>query len=203
MNSGKPLSMPELNRALCREPSPAPSQIEHASPPDAERWTLPGQRSLHVRLVEPADSVAMQAFVAGLSPTTRYKRFHVGLLQLSPTALRALVEVDHQQHVALVGLVPTGHGAHKVVADARYVRLASAPSEAEFAIVVDDAWQGLGLGRKLMDRLARHARRQGLRTLVGDVLHDNQRMRVLLQSLGARAEVHPDGPHLARLIYTL
>lgn len=185
-----------------------------------ERLALPGGRAVLLRPVRPRDAEAEQAFVGRLSLASRHKRFHVGLRQLSAPMLQQMTVVDQHQHVALVAeAVPpslvisalAGMGtppgvatpAPRLVADARYVRLAGRPGEAEFAIAVADDWQSLGLGRTLMDRLARHARASGLRALVGDVLPDNRRMLVLMRGLGAHSRPHPDGPQLVQMVYPL
>lgn len=178
------------------------------APALVERLSLPGQRRVLIRPVEPHDADAEQAFVGGLSLASRHKRFHVGLRQLSPSMLRQMTEIDHQDHVALVAEV-LADGPDpvlpppRIVADARYVRLREQPHEAEFAIAVADDWQSLGLGRTLMDRLARHARRQGIRALVGDVLPENRRMLVLMRGLGATTRPHPDGPQMVQIVYEL
>lgn len=173
-----------------------------------ERLGLPGQRRVLLRPIGPQDAEAEQAFVGSLSLATRHKRFHVGLRQLSPTMLRQMTEIDHRDHVALVAEV-LADGPDpvlpppRIVADARYVRLRERPDEAEFAIAVADDWQSLGLGRTLMDRLASHASRQGIRALVGDVLPENRRMLVLMRGLGASTRPHPDGPQMVQIVYEL
>lgn len=173
------------------------------------RVPLRGGRAVRVRPIRVQDAGAEQAFVAGLSLESRHKRFHIGLRRLSSAMLREMVEVDQHRHVAFVaeelladsGAAPAA--APRLVADARYVRSPQRPAEAEFAIAVADAWQGLGLGRALIARLLRHARREGVRTLVGDVLAENRRMIVLMQGLGAVARAHPDGPQLVRVVLDL
>ncbi|MEK8030235.1 GNAT family N-acetyltransferase [Ideonella sp. DXS29W] len=171
--------------------------------PHAERVALPGRRNVLLRPIQPQDAEAEQAFVAGLSLAARHFRFHVGLRQLSPAMLRQMTEIDHRDHVALVAVADAPAEPRRIVADARYVRLADAPTEAEFAIAVADDWQSLGLGRTLMDRLARHARGQGLHALVGDVLPENRRMLVLMRGLGATTRPHPDGPQMVQAVFPL
>lgn len=180
-----------------------------------ERLALPGNRAVLLRPIRADDAEAEQAFVGGLSLASRHRRFHVGLRQLSAPMLQQMTVVDQHRHVALVAealvadaLVADAPGpaTPRLVADARYVRLPTAPgqpAEAEFAIAVADDWQSLGLGRTLMDRLARHARASGLRALVGDVLPDNRRMLVLMRGLGAHPRPHPDGPQLVQMVYPL
>ena len=59
-------------------------------------------------------------------------------------------------------------------------------SEAEFAIAIVDDYQGVGLGRLLMETLLLSAADAGLRRLIGYVLPDNTGAITLFRSLGAR-----------------
>ena len=181
--------------------------IDTAGPPAAERLALAGGRAVLLRPIAPPDADAEQAFVGKLSLASRHKRFHVGLRQLSPSMLRQMTEIDQRDHVALVAEVlldgATPVLATRLVADARYVRSTEQPHEAEFAIAMADDWQSLGLGRTLMARLASHAKRQGLKALVGDVLPENRRMLVLMRGLGGETRPHPDGPQLVQVVYPL
>jgi acetyltransferase len=151
--------------------------------------------------VDPTDARAEQAFVAdGLSPASRYRRFHFGLRYLPDELVRQMTEIDQWQHVALVARpADEPHGA--IVADARYVRSADT-DEAEFAIVVADAWQRVGLARALLERLARHARATGVRRLYGDVLWGNQPMIALVRSLGGELQRHPGDATLLRAVFS-
>ncbi|MBT9595953.1 MAG: GNAT family N-acetyltransferase [Vitreoscilla sp.] len=195
----------EALRAERRERRPAPAAPRPPAPPAEERLALPRGRAVLLRPIRPQDAEAEQAFVSGLSLASRHKRFHVGLRQLSPAMLHQMTVVDPAQHVALVAeaLTPEPDAAPRLVADARYVHLAGQPGEAEFALAVADDWQSLGLGRTLIDRLARRARHQGLRALVGDVLPENRRMLVLMRGLGAHTRPHPDGPSLVQVVFPL
>lgn len=148
-----------------------------------------GQR-LIVRPLLPQDEAAEQAFVMALSAASRYRRFHVGLRALPPSALARLVHVDHERHVALVAHPEGEDDEPTIVADARYVFTGTA--EAEFAIAVSDAWQRRGLGRRLLALLARHAARHGVQRLTGDVLADNVPMLNLLQGLGCAVAPRDD-----------
>jgi GNAT superfamily N-acetyltransferase len=86
------------------------------------------------------------------------------------------------------------------------VRTASSPTHAtcatrgaagdgaEFALTVADDWQGLGLGRQLLVRLARHAQSQGLQQLHGSVLWDNRPMTGLVERLGGSLHTQHDDP---------
>jgi acetyl coenzyme A synthetase (ADP forming)-like protein len=55
---------------------------------------------------------------------------------------------------------------------------------AEVAFFVDDAHQGKGIGTLLLERVAAYARRQGILTLVADVLAENHRMMDVFRNSG-------------------
>ena len=152
------------------------------------------------------DAAAEQDFVRALSAASRLKRFHFGLRELPPSMLRAMTEVDHHAHVALVAEAFDADEEATIVADARYVRGPSsglAADEAEFAIAVADAWQGAGLGRRMMKRLGQHAARHGVAHLVGDVLPDNGAMFSLVATLGGQRLASPNGPGVTRVRFDL
>lgn len=164
-----------------------------------DRWDLPDGSRVTVRPVLPQDRGLERQFVAqALTARSRYQRFHTGLRELPDTVAQYLTQVDQQQHVALV-VEHAGPQGPQQVADARFVRDPDLPQTSEFGLAVADAWQGLGLGRRLLHRLRDIAVAQGLQTLYGDVLRDNQAMLGLARSEGFTRSRHPDDPRLVRL----
>jgi GNAT superfamily N-acetyltransferase len=171
-----------------------------------DRLRLADGREVVVRPVLAFDAAAAQDFVRALSAGSRQRRFHVGLRELPPALLRAMTEVDHDAHVAIVAEAIGDDDEATIVADARYVRGPTADlgrDEAEFAIAVADAWQGAGLGRTLMQRLARHAARHGITRLVGDVQHCNAAMFAITSALGGWLVASPNGPSVIRARFDL
>lgn len=167
-----------------------------------DRLRLADGREVVVRPVLAFDAAAEQDFVRGLSPASRLRRFHFGLRELPPSLLRAMTEVDHRQHVAIVAEAFDEDDEPQIVADARYV-IGADTREAEFGIAVADAWQGVGLGRALMRRLGRHAARRGISRLVGDVLPDNRAMLAITESLAGQIVRSPNGPGVVRAQFDL
>lgn len=171
-----------------------------------DRLRLTDGRAVVVRPVLAFDAAAEQDFVRALSAASRLKRFHFGLRELPPSMLRAMTEVDHDRHVAIVAEAFDADDEPSIVADARYVRGPTddlAHDEAEFAVAVADAWQGAGLGRALMRQLGRHAARQGVKRLVGDVLPGNGAMFALADALGGQMVASPNGPGVTRARFDL
>jgi GNAT superfamily N-acetyltransferase len=113
-----------------------------------------------------------------LSPDTVYRRFHSPLQGLSRESVHHLVDVDHDQREAVVAVV-----GGEVVGVARYDRAPGDPAAAEFAVLVEDAWQGMGLGRQLLAELTDLAARRGVTRLTATVQADNDRMLWLLRRL--------------------
>lgn len=158
--------------------------------PYRETLRLRDGRSVLLRPAHHGDAEALQRFFAALSPRSRLLRFHGAINRLPDTAARMLSTQVAARHVALVALADDGGGTPQLRAEARYAIDEPGSGTAEFGVAVADDWQGLGLGRALLTRLAVHARAMGLHTLTGQVLPGNEPMLGLMQALGAelRAE---------------
>ena len=66
---------------------------------------------------------------------------------------------------------------------------------AEVAVVVEDAWQGVGVGRQLLEPADRVSpRSRGVRTLTATVQPDNDRVIGLIRAPPPRLDLHPGRP---------
>lgn len=143
------------------------------------------------RPIAPDDLDRLRRFGCGLSPQTRYRRFLSGLRRLPEPTLRRLVEVDHVDREAVVALV-----GEELVGVARYERAAHDSGVADVAVVLADAWQGQGLGPRLLEALLERAARNGVRRLHATVLADNEPVRRLLRRRWPAVRPRWDGPLL-------
>jgi len=134
--------------------------------------------AVSTRPVRPDDRSLFCRMWPRLSRDTVYRRFHAPVHMLSSDLVDRLVTVDHNAREAVVGLV-----GGEVVGVARYDRSPIDPDSAEFAILVEDAWQGMGLGRQLLLELTELAERRGVRTLTATVQPDNDRVIGLIRNL--------------------
>jgi acetyltransferase len=164
-----------------------------------DRWQLAHGQRVTVRPVLPQDLLLEHNFVAhGMTARSRYQRFQVGLRELPEGVAHYLTEIDYERHFALV--VERSVAAGRVlIADGRFVRDPQRPRVSEFALAVADDWQGLGLGRRLLQTLLAAARVQGLDMLYGDALRDNAPMLALTRSMGFARQTHPDDARLVRV----
>ena len=133
------------------------------------------------------------AFVSGLSPETRYNRLLGGVRAITREYIESLVTIDDSREMA-VAATAMRDGGETLIGVSRYVR---DNGSAEFALVVADAWQGRGIGRRLLAKLIEVARRRGLKRLYGDILAMNRPMLGLVRALGFTLGRHED-PTLTR-----
>ena len=110
-------------------------------------------RIVHVRLVSEGDREALSALYTRASPRSRYLRFFSAGISIDREVQRLVMLGD--DHVALVaehdGLA-VGVASYEILSG----------DQAELAILVDDAWQGDGIGSLLIEHLAAVARRGGI-----------------------------------------
>ena len=101
-----------------------------------------------------------------------------------------MTHVDYSDHLALVAEVFVD-GRETVIAEARYVRGPDKTS-AEFAVSVADPWQGKGLARLLLGKIACRAVAAGVTRIVGETLASNARMLALARKAGFVSRPSPD-----------
>jgi GNAT superfamily N-acetyltransferase len=132
---------------------------------------------VEIRPIDPGDADALVRFHHRLSDTTTRLRFFTFHPELSARELERFTHVDHQGREALVAV-----DRDEIRAVARYDRLSD--EEVEFAVVVEDAWQGRGLGTKLFRRIADLARERGFARVSADTLSENRPMLDVFHNSG-------------------
>lgn len=138
---------------------------------------------VEVRAVEPGDAEALRRLVGRSSEKTIRLRYFGPLKGgLSEKQARRFAEVDGVDRFALVALDARDDG--EIVAVARYDRGESGSGAAEYAALVEDSYQGRGLGTSLTRALIEAARERGVERLHAYVLPENRVMLKLLRDLG-------------------
>jgi acetyltransferase len=147
-----------------------------------------------IRPIRPEDAELEKNFIQLLSPEARHFRFMQELKELTRATLVRFTQLDYDRELALIALEQTdGSDAtvENILGLASYVMNPDG-STCEFALVVADAWQGKGLGTRLMNELMHAARLRGFRELNAEVLADNANMLELMDNLGFSTEVHAE-----------
>jgi acetate---CoA ligase (ADP-forming) len=137
--------------------------------------------TLRLRAPVEEDRPALLRFFEELSSRSLYLRFH-GRPTVDERLVDPVLDPDWSDRGALVGSV-TEAGEDRVVALANYVRLRD-PRIAEVAFAVTDAYQGRGIGTRLLEQLAPRAAAHGIERFVGEVMADNSAMIHVFEGVG-------------------
>jgi acetyltransferase len=129
-----------------------------------------------LRHIRPEDESALTALYERLSPESSYQRFFTVMRRLPPDWAHILANVDYDRRMAIVALGPAG----ELIGVARYI-YDERTHEAEIAIVIEDRWQGRGLGTRLLGELVGYAEGKGIRRFRAYVLAENLRMLKLIR----------------------
>jgi GNAT superfamily N-acetyltransferase len=151
------------------------------------RRTLADGSTVTIRPLEAGDAFRLRRMFERLSPESVYQRFFAPIPLARRAALIHLAGVDHDLHESLVA-----EAGGEIVGVARSDATAGA-SDAEVAVLVEDAWQGRGLGTLLLFRLARIGADRGLVAFRAAVLGENRAGLRFLRRLSPDAEVRVDG----------
>jgi len=143
--------------------------------------------SVTIRPIRPDDAPRLQALVGRLSPQSVFQRFLGCNKALTDEEAAHLATVDYEARMALVAT--SGDNDECILGVARYESPAGAPGQAEFAVVVEDRYQGLGLGKALLRHLVAYARAHGLHTFVGAVRIENVRLLRFLERCGLEVQI--------------
>jgi GNAT superfamily N-acetyltransferase len=145
-----------------------------------------------IRPLDAADWPLVRAMLGRSSPTSVFRRFFTLLPRDDDLVLRPITDVDHDRHEELVAV--TGG---RVVAMAGYIRSAIDPTEADVAVIVEDAWQGRGLGSALFAQLGRLAWQRGVTRFSGTILAENRPAIAFLRSLAPQVTLTRDATEVA------
>jgi GNAT superfamily N-acetyltransferase len=138
-------------------------------------------KTIHVRPIRADDTEGLCAFHTRLSTDTVVFRYFRSVPILQEDQAEHLTHVDYESRMALVATTGAGDD-EQIIAVVRYERVA--PQTAEVAFVVEDRWQGLGIGTALFLRLAQYARGRGFTTFIAEVMASNMHMRNLFSHSG-------------------
>ncbi len=139
--------------------------------------------TVQLRPIHPDDAPGIVAMHSRFSERTRYLRYFSPYPRIPERDLHRFVYVDHHDREAFVVLA-----GDRIVAVGRYERLGPGSPDAEVAFVVEDAYQGRGIGSVLLEHLADAARRYGITSFVAEVLPANGAMLRVFADFGYQVQ---------------
>lgn len=155
---------------------------------------------MRFRPIRPDDEPLMVRFHQHLSDRTVFFRyFHLTKLdqRVKHERLARICAVDTLAEAAIVAERDDAQGAPEIIGVGRLTR-PNTHGDAEIALLVSDVDQGQGLGTELLRRLCEHARRIGVRRLVGEILAENEQMLAVARRIGFTVSAVKDDPQVLR-----
>ncbi len=121
-----------------------------------------------IRRADVTDADGLRRFLSGLSERTTYRRFFTGLGRV-PNRLLAWLLPHGSSRVVLLAV-----HANEIVGHAMYGTAPGNEGAADLAVVVADAWQRCGIGRRLIAGLLDTAESHGVGEVRFTILAGNQ-----------------------------
>ncbi len=156
---------------------------------------LKNETQVLLRPIRPEDEGRYNELFKSLSEESMRFRFFQILKELSHETLTRYCNLDYDREIAIVAEL---QDSKKI---AGVVRLIVEPDgkSGEFAVLVGDQWQGLGLGSKLMDSLVEVAKDMRVEKIFGYVIANNYKMLSVCKKKGFKLETLDEETVLASL----
>ena len=141
---------------------------------------LKNGETVYFRFLKQKDKEWIRIGYKSLSFKSQYFRFISPPSEISEKDLKYLTDIDFKNHVAIVAIAETDSGKLPLGV-ARYIRLRESPCSAEYAIIVADQYQNMGIGTMFLRLIVEHARNNDVCELIGYVLGENIPMLKILE----------------------
>lgn len=156
-------------------------------------------RNFEIRPITAEDKEGLRRGLAMLSSESKRQRFFSSRKDFTEKELAFFTEVDQHNHIAFVALSreemgPQPAGSVRCIRDL----LRGRPDFAELAITIVDTYQGMGLGKALLDVLSAKALEEGVHYLYGDFHASNTKIQKLLEGYCVRHKLPEGSFHLER-----
>jgi acetyltransferase len=149
-------------------------------------WRLPDGSDVLLRPIRPEDEPLEHEMLTSLSAKTLKERFFQPIKQITHEMHVRLCNIDYEREMAIVAEIREGDKKRFIGMG----RLIMEPDlkKGEFAVIVHDAYQGKGLGYKLVDAVIGIGHEKGVEEIYGFVLSDNRNMLSMCRKLGCVIE---------------
>ncbi len=145
-------------------------------------WTMRDGTEVLIRPIKPEDEPMERELFNRISRQTEYFRFFGHLGKVTHDMLTRFTQIDYDREIALIAKVNENGedvmaGVVRLVADVNN-------ESAEFAILVEDRYQGKGLGNKFMDVIMEIAEQRKISKVYATVLNANTVMLHMFRKRG-------------------
>jgi len=143
-------------------------------------YTMSNGEKAILRPIKPEDELMEKEMFSNFSERTQRYRFFQLIKDISHDELVRYTQIDYDREIAIIAIVKE-NGKEKMAGVVRLI--ADQYNEtAEFAIVIADPWQNLGLGNKFTDYIMEIAKARGIQKIYANILADNHIMLHMFRS---------------------
>jgi acetyltransferase len=150
-------------------------------------WTGKDETRAVIRPIRPEDELLLAKFHSTLSDRSVLLRyFHAMKLstRVAHERLTRICFIDYDREMALVAERNDPETGEKEIMGVGRLSKVLGTRHAEFALLVSDRFQGLGLGTELLRRLLDVGRNEAIEQIHGDILPENVQMQRICDKLG-------------------
>ncbi|MFS7219994.1 bifunctional acetate--CoA ligase family protein/GNAT family N-acetyltransferase [Rahnella inusitata] len=187
--SGSELSLLDVSMQLSAQTADAPSHLAIRPYPREleERVVLKDGSQALFRPILPEDEPLLKAFILKVTKEDLYYRYFNEINEFTHEDLANMTQIDYDREMAFVA-IHTVNDKNEIIGVTRAV---SDPDniDAEFSVLVRSDLKGLGLGRRLLDKMINYAAEHGLQRLTGITMPNNQGMITLARKLGFDVDI--------------
>jgi acetyltransferase len=173
---------PEVRAVDLPQPAIRPYPIQYITP-----FTVEDGTHVVLRPIRPEDEPLLVKFHGTLSErSVSFRYFHAMkyTARVAHERLTRICFIDYDREMALVADYKNPETSdHEILGVGRLSKIRGV-SEAEFALVISDRFQGLGLGTALLSRLLQVGRDENIDRIFGDILPENIEMQRICEKLG-------------------
>ncbi|MFP2515543.1 bifunctional acetate--CoA ligase family protein/GNAT family N-acetyltransferase [Buttiauxella agrestis] len=159
---------------------PYPYQLE-------ENVVLKNGEQCLFRPILPEDEPLLRQFISLVTKEDLYYRYFSEINEFTHEDLANMTQIDYDREMAFVA-VRQQNGSSEIIGVTRAI---SDPDniDAEFAVLVRSDLKGLGLGRRLLEKLIAYTVEHGLQRLNGITMPNNRGMVSLARKLGFDVDI--------------
>ncbi len=163
--------------------SPYPSEY-------TTEYVMQNGKKAILRAIKPEDEMMEKEMFSNFSERTQRFRFFQLIKDISHEQLVRYTQIDYDREIAIIAEIEED-GKKKMAGVVRLI--ADQYNEtAEFAIVVADPWQNLGLGNKFTDYIHEIAKERGIQKITANILATNHIMLHMFKTRGFKMEKQED-----------
>jgi acetyltransferase len=146
---------------------------------------LKNETRVLLRPIKPEDEERFNEFLKSLSLETMRFRFFEIIKEMSHETLTRYCNLDYDREIAIVAALQK---SNKPIIGAVRLIIEPGGKSGEFAVLVGDKWQGLGLGSRLMDLLVEVGKDMRVDKICGYVSANNYKMLRMCNKKGFKME---------------